>query len=60
MINIVLKGGEINGSPLVGDAAYQANLTQNLMITCLTCVPLMLYVKPIYLNNKYKKLELNS
>jgi hypothetical protein len=57
MINIALRGGEINGSPLVGDAQFQMKLTNWLMITCLICVPLMLFVKPIYLSKKYKKEE---
>lgn len=52
MINIALKGGEINGSPLIGDAYYQMFLSKVLMLTCLVCVPLMLFVKPIYLNKK--------
>lgn len=54
MINVALKGGEINGSPLVGDADFQVFLSNTLMITCLVCVPLMLYVKPIYLNKKHQ------
>ena len=50
MINIALKGGEINGTPLLGSAEDQMFLTNMLMLNCLVCVPLMLYIKPWYLH----------
>lgn len=55
MINVALKGGEINGSALILGETFQKFLSNILMLVCLGCVPLMLFVKPIYLNNKNKK-----
>eukprot|EP00347_Sterkiella_histriomuscorum_P018134 403346660 len=55
MINVALKGGEINGSPLVVSSFVQMSLSNIFMLTCLCCVPLMLFVKPLYLKNLHEK-----
>lgn len=55
MIAVALKGGEVQGSSLIGDNHFQESLSKILVIVCLICVPLMLFVKPIYLSKKYAK-----
>ena len=50
MINNCLKGGEVNGAPLLGE--NQPLIVKVLLLTCLICVPLMLYVKPVVLNKR--------
>ena len=50
MINVALKGGEINGSALVGSNTIQVLLSNVLLLTCLVCVPLMLFVKPLHIH----------
>lgn len=57
MINIALKGGEVQGSALVVDTPTQVWISQLLLAICLVCVPLMLFVKPIYLARKYAKAD---
>ena len=48
MINMFLNFGAVNGTPLIGDAAYQQSLQNWLVLTLILCVPLMLFVKPVY------------
>ncbi len=50
MINNVLRLGEVHGSPLLGSEQTQTGLVQGLLIVCLLCVPIMLLVKPWYIN----------
>jgi V-type H+-transporting ATPase subunit a len=49
MINIPLKGGFINGSPFIGDLAFNQKLSVVLLLIGLVCVPIMLFPKPFIL-----------
>jgi V-type ATPase 116kDa subunit family len=55
MINNVLKGGEIHGSPLLGQ--NQAQKVESLLIICVLCVPVMLVVKPWVLKRRQEDAE---
>ena len=53
MINNVLKFGEVLGSPLLCDKAEdQTRIVNALLLICLVCVPLMLFVKPWILDKR--------
>ena len=60
MINNMLKGGEINGSPLFGTEDFQIFLINFLLFVCFFCVPIMLFVKPWLLNKENEKLNPKS
>lgn len=50
MIGMFLKFGEIpeHSNPLIVNAEYQQKLSMTLLLVGLVCVPLMLFVKPMY------------
>lgn len=52
MINNVLKGGELSGSPVLGEG--QPELMTRMLWVCLFCVPVMLCVKPWYIHRQHK------
>ncbi len=54
MINNALNGGKVDGLPLIGSAELQQALSIKLLIIALVCIPVMLYVPPIY---KFKKAQ---
>lgn len=57
MINNIIKGGKIEGSALIFNDDTQIFVSNLLLVTCLICVPLMLFVKPWYLNSVHQKHE---
>lgn len=57
MINMFLKGGEVTGDPLFKSAELQVAIQNWLLCIALVCVPLMLFVKPLYLNWRDTKHE---
>jgi V-type H+-transporting ATPase subunit a len=55
MINMALKGGEMPGTALIGDAEYNATLATYLLLIGLICVPLMLFPKPFVVMARQKR-----
>jgi V-type H+-transporting ATPase subunit a len=55
MINNVLKQGEIHLTPLLGTETQQVYLVNMLLLTCLVCVPTMLFVKPWVINKQHEE-----
>jgi V-type H+-transporting ATPase subunit a len=49
MINMFLKSGEVEGAPLIGDVETNEWINRVFLVIALTCIPLMLLVKPIYI-----------
>jgi len=53
MISNVLSGGEVQGTPLLSSSEEgQAQLVNSLLLLCLVCVPLLLFVKPWVINKR--------
>lgn len=51
MINNVLKGGEINGTALLG--TRQIQIMNTCLVICVICVPIMLFIKPWLLDRRH-------
>lgn len=54
MINNIIKGGMVDETALLWNDSTQTFISELLLVICLCMVPLMLFVKPIYLNSKNK------
>lgn len=56
MIGMFLAFGEVEegASPLIGSAGTQQAISISLLLIFFICVPLMLFVKPLYLRSKMK------
>ena len=55
MINNIIKLGAIDCTYLLISDDVQTFVSELLLVICMCMVPLMLFVKPLYLNSKYKK-----
>jgi len=53
MINNILHLGMIDGTALIVSDTFQKYLSLSLLAIAIIRVPLMLFVKPIYLSRKY-------
>lgn len=57
LMNIFLKGGDVENKPLWGTAETQSDFHFWVLIVCLICIPFILVPKPIITYIKHKKNE---